>query len=153
MGARDDAHHLERLGGGADLEQRRRAVDEAEGDVPREGEGEDGLEVCARDRERDALGARHHRRRRRLHRQHRALAEDLALREREEGLVLAVALEDHLDLASDQEVAVGARRALLDDDGPRREVLRREHFGDPVELLRGAAAAQRIARRVRRIAQ
>ena len=69
------------------------------------------------------------------------------LREREEGLVLAVALEDHLDLAGDQEVAVGARRALLDDDGPGREVLRREHFGDPVELLRGAAAAQRIARR------
>ena len=75
------------------------------------------------------------------------------LREREEGLVLAVALEDHLDLPSDQEVAVGARRALLDDHGPGREVLRREHFGDPVELLRGAAAAQRIARRVRRIAQ
>ena len=82
-----------------------------------EGEGEDGLEVCARDRERDALVARHHRRRRRLHRQHRALAED-ALREREEGLVLAVAFEDHLDLAGDQEVAVGARRALLDDHGP-----------------------------------
>ena len=75
------------------------------------------------------------------------------LREREEGLVLAVALEDHLDLAGDQEVAVGARRALLDDHGPGREVLRREHFGDPVELLRGAAAAQRIARQVRRIAQ
>ena len=75
------------------------------------------------------------------------------LREREEGLVLAVAFEDHLDLAGDQEVAVGARRALLDDHGPRREVLRREHFGDPVELLRGAAAAQRIARQVRRIAQ
>ena len=118
-----------------------------------EGEGKDGLEVCARDRERDALVARHHRRRRRLHRQHRTLAEDLALREREEGLVLAVALEDHLDLASDQEVAVGARRALLDDHGPGREVLRREHFGDPVELLRGAAAAQRIARQVRRIPQ
>ena len=75
------------------------------------------------------------------------------LREREEGLVLAVALEDHLDLAGDQEVAVGARRALLDDHGPGREVLRREHFGDPVELLRGAEARRRIARQVRRIAQ
>ena len=75
------------------------------------------------------------------------------LREREEGLVLAVAFEDHLDLAGDQEVAVGARRALLDDHGPGREVLRREHFGDAIELLRGAEAAQRIARQVRRIAQ
>ena len=34
------------------------------------------------------------------------------LREREEGLVLAVAFEDHLDLAGDEQVAVGAGGAI-----------------------------------------